>query len=109
MALRNDKPVLAAKLSLLARAEARKAIHANKGEEPKDVATDTPEETKAAEAEFAKKAAEAETRIRAATDAALANVKAVAGEAADALVEKLAGAKPKRGAITAALEAADRG
>jgi hypothetical protein len=48
-ALRNDKPALAAKLSLLARIEARKAIHANKGEEPKDVATDTAEETKAAE------------------------------------------------------------
>lgn len=48
-ALRNDKPALAAKLSLLARAEARKAIRANKGEEPKDLATDTPEETKAAE------------------------------------------------------------
>jgi F-type H+-transporting ATPase subunit b len=89
-------------------ADARAKAHAIAGETRDKLARELAEETKAAEAAFAKKTAEAEARIRAATDAGLANVKTVAGEAADALVEKLAGLKPKREAIAAALEAADR-
>ncbi len=78
------------------------------GETREKLAEELALETQAAEAAFAKKAAEADARIRAATEAALANVRTVAGETAEALVEKLAGARPKPKAIAAALEAADR-
>jgi F-type H+-transporting ATPase subunit b len=65
-------------------------------------------EARSAEAAFAKKAAAADARIEAATKAALANVRSVAGEAAAALVDKLTGAAPKREAVASAIEAADR-
>ena len=47
-ALKNDKPALAAALTLRARANAREVIKANKGELPKDLAMDAAEETQAA-------------------------------------------------------------
>jgi F-type H+-transporting ATPase subunit b len=90
-------------------ADARAKAHAIAGDTRDKLAAELADETKAAEAEFAKKAGAAEARIRAATAAALANVKTVAGDAADALVEKLAGVKPSAEAIAAALEAAERG
>jgi F-type H+-transporting ATPase subunit b len=89
-------------------ADARAKAHTIAGETRDRLAKELGEEARIAEAAFAKKAAEAEGRIRAATETALANVKAVAGEAADALVERLAGMKPKRDAVTAALDAAER-
>jgi F-type H+-transporting ATPase subunit b len=89
-------------------ADARAKALAIAGETRARMAAELGEEAKVAEAAFAKKAAEADARIKQATDAALANVKAVAGDAAAALVEKLSGTGASAQAVKAAVDAADR-
>lgn len=49
------------------------------------------------------KLAEAETRIRASRDKALGEVRGIAAETAEVIVEKLTGTKPQSGAVAAAL------
>jgi F-type H+-transporting ATPase subunit b len=89
-------------------ADARAKAHGLGAEARAKLGEELAAETRAAEAVFAKKAAAAETRIEAATRAALANVRSVAGEAAAALVDKLTGKAPGREAVASALDAADR-
>jgi F-type H+-transporting ATPase subunit b len=90
-------------------ADARAKAHAIAGETRAKLAEELGAETKAAEAAFAKKAADADARIKAATEAALANVKAVAADAASALVEKLSGKGVATNTAAAAVDAADAG
>lgn len=59
----------------------------------------------ALEAELAAKLGAAEDRIRAARDAAMASVGAVATETASAIVEKLTGAEAPEGSVNAAIAA----
>jgi F-type H+-transporting ATPase subunit b len=89
-------------------ADARAKAHVIAGETRAKLAEELARDTRMTEAAVAKKTAEAESRIKAAADAAIANVKAVAGEAAAALVEKLAGVAPRREAVAKALQAAER-
>lgn len=56
------------------------------------------------EAELAEKLAAAETTIRQRTGQAMSNVRAVAAEAAAAIVERLTGRAPEPGALDAALD-----
>lgn len=56
------------------------------------------------DAELAAKQAEAETRIRAARDSAMQQLSVVAVDAAEAMLEKLTGAKTSREAVTAAVK-----
>eukprot|EP01030_Chromulinospumella_sphaerica_P011714 gene11714-11510_t len=57
------------------------------------------------DAKLADKMAEAETRIRASRDAAMAHVSTIASDTASAIVEKLTGAAPKAADLSAALAA----
>lgn len=70
------------------RAEALKLTQAAKAE----AALDSERKLKAAEADLGGRIAEAEARIRAASDAALAEIETVAAEAARDIVAKLSGA-----------------
>jgi len=90
-------------------ADARAKAHTIAQDTHDAINAELAQESDAAEAQFAEKATEADARIRAATDAALANVKSVAEETASALVEKLAGAAPSATAARAAVDAADQG
>lgn len=56
------------------------------------------------EAELSAKQAEAESRIRVARDAAMTQLSVVATEAAEAMLEKLTGAKTPRAAVAAAVK-----
>ncbi len=56
------------------------------------------------EAELSAKQAEAESRIRVARDAAMTQLSGVATEAAEAMLEKLTGAKTPRAAVAAAVK-----
>ncbi len=87
--------------------DARAKAHVIAGDTRARLAEELGVESKAAEAAFAKKAAEADVRIKAATDAALANVKTVAADAASALVEKLSGSGVAPKTAAAAVDAAD--
>ena len=61
------------------------------------------------DAELAEKLSEAEARIAAARDEALASVRDVALEVAEASVEKLTGTKAKPAELSAAIDAASKG
>ena len=63
----------------------------------------------AEDARLADKMAEAETRIRASRDAAMAHVATIASDTASAIVEKLTGAAPKAADLSAALAAVKEG
>lgn len=63
----------------------------------------------AEDAKLADKMAEAETRIRASRDAAMAHVTTIASDTASAIVEKLTGAPPKAADLSAALAAVQEG
>lgn len=58
----------------------------------------------ALEAELSARQAEAEGKIRVARDAAMQQLTVVATDAAEAMLEKLTGAKPPRAAVSAAVE-----
>lgn len=88
-------------------ADARAKAHAIAGETRAKLAEELGAETKAAEAAFAKKTADADARIRAAAETALSNVKSVAAEAASALVEKLSGSAVAPKTAAAAVDAAE--
>jgi len=90
-------------------ADARAKAHAIAQQTHDEINAELARESDAAEAQFSEKAAEAETRIHAATEAALANVKSVAEDAAAALIEKLVGAAPNATTTRAAVDAADQG
>lgn len=61
---------------------------------------------KALEADLHEKMAEAEATIRTGTQAAMANVRGIAGETATAIIERLTGQAPEAGALDAALDRA---
>jgi F-type H+-transporting ATPase subunit b len=61
---------------------------------------------KALEADLHDKMAQAEVTIRAGTQAAMANVRGIAGETAGAIIERLTGQAPEAGALDAALDRA---
>ncbi|RYF93195.1 MAG: hypothetical protein EON95_09785 [Caulobacteraceae bacterium] len=63
----------------------------------------------AEDAKLADKMAEAETRIRASRDAAMAHVATIASDTASAIVEKLTGAAPGAADLSAALTAVKEG
>jgi F-type H+-transporting ATPase subunit b len=90
-------------------ADARAKAHAIAAETRERMTEEQAQRAEAAEAEFAKKTGEAEERILAATNAALGNVKTVAGDAASALVEKLTGSAPSETAVASAVDAANQG
>ena len=74
------------------RAEAAKVTQAAK----EASARETEQRVKAADAETGRRVAEAEARIRAAADASLADIDAVAAEAAQEMVARLSGASVSR-------------
>ena len=71
-----------------------------------EVSADTDKQTKALEAELAKKAAEAETRIQASRDAVMANVATIAADAAQAIVAQITGEAPERSRVESAVAGA---
>ncbi len=83
------------------RAEALKVTQAARDE----AARENEKRMAAADARTAEKVAEAETRIRAAKDAALTDIEGVAAEAAQELVAKLAGIDVPRGEAAKAVKA----
>lgn len=66
------------------------------------LAAESDERRKALEADLSAKLAESDTAIRATTEAAMANVREVASDAAGAIVERLTGRAPDRAALDAA-------
>ena len=84
------------------RAEALKVTQAAKAAS----ALETERKVKAADAELNQRIGEAETRVRAATDAALADIDTVAAEAAQEMVAKLSGAQVSREQAVQAVKAA---
>jgi F-type H+-transporting ATPase subunit b len=68
------------------------------------LATETEVRRKTLEAELAGKLADAEATIRSRTDAAMANVRDIAAEAATAIVERLTGRPPDAARIRSALD-----
>lgn len=88
-----------------ARAEAMKVTAAAK----QDSARDAEGRIKSADAEAGAKVEAAETRIRTAAEAAMGEIEAVAAEAAQEMVTKLAGLSVSRERATAAVKAALNG
>lgn len=68
------------------------------------LAAETDTKRKALEADLAEKVAAAEATIRSRTDDAMSNVRAIAAEAAAAIVERLIGRVPPRASVDAALD-----
>lgn len=93
---------------LQALADARAKAHAIAGDTRAELAEEIARETQAAEAQFAKKAEDADKRIREATDAALADVKTVAAFAAGEVVAKLIGRTPGEADLAKAVAAAEK-
>lgn len=92
----------------LALGEARAKAQAIAQETRAALATESEVRRKALEAELAGKLAEAETTIRTRTESAMASVRDVATEAAEAIVERLTGRSPDRAALEAAYDRAPR-
>lgn len=86
-------------------AEARASAQKTAADAKAKVAAEAAEREAALEAELAAKADEAEQRIRAMRDSAMRDLNAVATDAAQAMVEKLTGAKVGRDAVAAAVKA----
>lgn len=84
-------------------AEARASAQRTAAEAKARANAETEARKASLEAELAAKQAEAETRIRAAREAAMQQLAAVATETAEAMVEKLTGAKAAPGAVAAAV------
>ena len=86
-------------------AEARGRAQAMAGETRDKQAAEAEVTRKGLEAELAAKLAEAEKAIASTRDAAMANVRTIAADAAAAIVERLAGQKPADKDVTAAVTA----
>ena len=86
-------------------ADARTAAHKTAADAKAKAADEAKARNAVEEAKLSAKLAEAEARIRASRDAAMASVGAVAAETASAIVEKLTGAEAPEGAVNAALAA----
>lgn len=99
--LEADNQAEAAKRAL---ADARAAAQRTAAEASAKAAAETAASRAALEAELAARQAEAETRIRAARDTAMQQLATVATDAADAMIEKLTGAKAPRDAVAAAVK-----
>lgn len=96
-----DSQADAAKRAL---AEARASAQRTAAEASAKAAAETAARKAELDAELAAKQAEAETRIRAARDSAMQQLSVVAVDAAEAMLEKLTGAKTSREAVTAAVK-----
>lgn len=96
-----DAQAEAAKRAL---ADARTAAQRTALEASAKAAAETAASKAALEAELSAKQAEAEGRIRAARDAAMQQLAAVATDAAEAMVEKLTGSKAPRDVVAAAIK-----
>ncbi|KAA5603100.1 F0F1 ATP synthase subunit B [Blastochloris sulfoviridis] len=90
-------------------AEARGKAHAIAGATRDKLNAEADERRKAIEAQLAEKLAAAETTIADTKAKAMANVEAIATEAASAIVEKLIGKTPSSDAVRAAVADATRG
>lgn len=95
-----DAQAQAAKRAL---ADARAAAQRTAVEAKARAGAETEARKASLEAELAAKQAEAETRIRVARDAAMQQLAVVATDTAEAMVEKLTGAKVPRDAVVAAV------
>lgn len=84
-------------------AEARAAAQATAQEAHRLIATESDARRHAVEADLAKKLAEAETQINASKAQAMGNVRAIAADTAETIVQQLTGRAPNRAAIEAAL------
>jgi F-type H+-transporting ATPase subunit b len=84
-------------------ADARAAAQRTALEAKARASAETEARKTALEAELSAKQSEAEGRIRAARDAAMKQLAVVAADTAEAMVEKLTGAKPSRESIVAAV------
>jgi F-type H+-transporting ATPase subunit b len=90
-------------------AEARGKAHAIAGATRDKLNAEADERRKAIEAQLAEKLAAAETTIADTKAKAMANVEAIATEAASAIVEKLIGKTPSSDAVRTAVAGATRG
>lgn len=88
----------------LSLAEARERSKGIAQETRDRLAAETDTSRKALEADLAGKIAAAEATIRSRTEDAMSNVRAIAGEAASAIVERLTGRAPDQAAVEAALD-----
>ena len=86
-------------------AEARASAQKTAADAKAKASAEAAEREAALEAELAAKADEAEQRIRTMRDSAMRDLNAVATDAAQAMVEKLTGAKVARDAVAAAVKA----
>jgi len=96
-----DAQAEAAKRAL---AEARAAAQRTAAEATAKASAETAARRAELDAELGAKQAEAEARIRAAREAAMQQLAVVATDAAEAMVEKLTGAKAPRDAVAAAVK-----
>lgn len=85
-------------------ADARNAAQRTASEAKAKAEAEASARKAALEADLSAKQAEAEARIRAAREAAMTQLAEVATDAAEAMVEKLTGAKAPRGAVAAAIK-----
>ncbi|MFC3068596.1 F0F1 ATP synthase subunit B family protein [Phenylobacterium soli] len=85
-------------------AEARASAQRTASEAAAKASAEIAARKAALDEELAAKQAEAEDRIRAARDGALQHLTTVASDVAEAMVEKLTGAKAPRGAVAAAIK-----
>jgi F-type H+-transporting ATPase subunit b len=92
----------------LSLAEARAKAQAIAQETRTALTTESEVRRKGIESELAAKLAESEATIRARTESAMSNVREVATDAAGAIVERLTGRAPDRGAIETAYDRAAR-
>jgi F-type H+-transporting ATPase subunit b len=88
-----------------ARAEARAAAQRTAADAKAKASAETESRKAALDAELDAKQTEAEGRIRAARDTAMQQLAVVATDTAEAIVEKLTGAKAPAGAVAAAVQA----
>ncbi|MDQ0470497.1 F0F1 ATP synthase subunit B [Labrys wisconsinensis] len=87
-------------------AQARGEAQAIAGRTHDAVAAETETTRKGLEAKLAERLAEAEAQIAATKAAALGNVRAIAIDAAGAIIERLTGRSPEAGAVEAAVDSA---
>lgn len=84
-------------------AEAQASAQRTAADAKAKAAGEAAERQAALEAELNKKLADAEARIRASRDKAMGHVQAIASDTAEAIVERLTGAKAATGAVSAAV------